>query len=207
MMRKTSLLFGLLAVVLICGVVASPAGAGFIVGTVEVDLPKGNGNGQGHHGPPAWAKCPDWVFDTQAEKGHLGMEEKFKGHEPLAVMVSGETDDDPVMTVMKSVENDSGVLWTEFEIELSGVGVQFVGTASSSAHFDAADVTPMLVTFSGGPGVADGQTVTFNFDVEISTTGYFSYTMTQTPTPEPATLALLGFGGLGLVVMRRRRVR
>ena len=196
--------FAFLTGVLLVGMVASSAGAGFIVDTIEVDLPEGNG--QGHHGPPAWAKCPEWAFALQAQKGHLGMQEKFKGHEPLPVAVSGETDEDPIMHVTKEVENDSGIAWLAYEVLLEGTGVEFVGAATSS-HFGPGVVTPALITYSGPTPVLPGETVVLDFDINVATVGLFSFTLTQTPTPEPATLALLGFGGLGLAVMRRRRVR
>jgi len=200
--------FALLTGVLLVGVVVSSAGAGFIVGTIDVGLPErnGQGNGQGHRGPPAWARCPDWVFDMQAEKGHLRMEEKFKGHEPFPVVVSGETNADPVMHISKDVENSSGIIWTGYEVALEDAGAEFVGDATSS-HFGPGIVTPTLITYTAPDPVLPGEILTLDFDINISTSGLFAFTMTQTPTPEPATLALLGLGGLGLAVMRRRRVR
>lgn len=203
-MGRTSLLLGLVAGIVTLGVVANAATAGFIVGTITVELPEGPGHG--HHGPPAWAKCPDWVFDMQAEKGHLGMQEKFKGHQPFPVVVSGDTDEDPIMHITKDVENSSDVTWFAYEIALEGVGAEFVGDATSS-HFGPGIVTPTLITYTAPNPVLTGETVTLDFDIEISTIGYFSFTMTQTPTPEPATLAFFGLGGLGLVAMRRRRAR
>jgi len=204
MMCKTSLLLGLVAGIVTLGVVANAATAGFIMDTITVELPKGPGHG--HHGPPAWAKCPDWVFAMQAEKGHLGMQEKFKGHDPFPVVVSGETDADPVMHITKDVENSSGVAWSGYTVSLEGTGAEFVGAATSS-HFGAGVVTPSLITYTAPDPVAPGEILTLGFDINVDISGLFSFTMTQTPLPEPATLAFFGLGSLGLVAMRRRRGR
>lgn len=198
--------FALLAGVLLVGMVVSSAGAGFIVDTIKVGLPEGEGNGHGDRGPPAWAQCPEWVFAMQAEKGHLGMQEKFKGREPFPIAVSGETDEDPIMHVTKEVENSSGIAWLAYEVLLEGTDVEFVGVATSS-HFGPGVVTPTLITYSAPNPVLPGETLVLDFDINVASVGLFSFAVTQTPTPEPATLALLGFGGLGLAVMRRRRVR
>jgi len=201
MMCKTSLLLGLVAGIVTLGVVVNAATAGFIVGTITVGLPTGPGHG--HNGPPAWAKCPDWVFDMQAEKGHLGMQEKFEGFDPFPVVVSGETDADPVMHITKDVENSSGVFWTGYTVVLEGTGAEFVGDATSS-HFGAGVVTPSLITYTAPNPVPPGETLTLDFDINVDMSGLFTFTMTQTPVPEPATLAFFGLGSLGIVAMRRR---
>ena len=136
--------------------------------------------------------------------------ELFGGPEPLPVVVSGETDADPIMTVTKEVENNSGIDWYGYVITLPAGGDKtFVGTATSD-RMDLVAQGDYYLWFIEPDVVLDGERVEFSFDVLVPTTGLFSFTLTQEPLalgqpPEPATLALLILGGLGVLVSRRRR--
>ena len=103
-MCGATILTGLLAGLLVLGFAVTSAQAGFILETVEVDLP-----GHGQHGPPPWAQCPDWVKQMIQERLQLRLQEKFEGSESFPVEISGETDEDPIMHIVKDVENSSGV--------------------------------------------------------------------------------------------------
>jgi len=180
---------------------AVPAEAGFIIGSIEVDRP----DGLPMPVPPPWAHAPEWVFD------HVGglvptltLREEFVALGLMPVLVSGETDEDPIMHVSKEVENSSGVTWDAYRITLSGLYVTFWGTATSS-HFQSATVTATEIYFSAPDPVPSGETVTLDFDVLVWKNGLFNFTLTQEPVPEPATLAFLAVGVSGLMLMRRRR--
>jgi len=201
-MKRPQVVIGVCAGLAALVLLASPAGAGFILDTVQVELPQGPG--QGHHGPPPWAQCPDWVREMVENRLRLRLMERFLAPDPLPVVISGETDEDPIMHISKDVENSSGVTWTGYEVEIDGTGATFVGPATSS-HFQTATVTPLKITYEAPDPVLPGETVTLDFDIEVGTTGFFSFTLTQTPVPEPATLALLGAGAAGMVLLRRRR--
>jgi hypothetical protein len=209
MMCRTSLLFALLAAIVVMGTVSGSARAGFITGTINVDLP--DKPGRHHCGPPDWAHGPPpWVFENLLPtRARLRLTEVFGGNGPFPVMVSGETDTDPIMAINKSVENGTNFDWFGYRIAIEGTGATFeVGTASSD-RFSVLSESPLEIAYyAENPSeiVAAGETVSLGFDLNIATIGAFSFTLTQesVPVPEPATLAFFGLGSLGLVAMRRR---
>jgi len=200
-----------LVVMLTLGVLAvGSAPAGFIPGSVRVDLPDPPAPGGG---PPPWAGPPDFVFDLMpdnAAKGRMRITELFGGPGTFPLVISGRTNDDPVMTVTKEVENNSGIDWYGYVITLpDGGDVEFVGTATSD-RMDLVAQGAYYLWFTEPAVVLDGERVEFSFDILIPSTGLFSFALTQEPLalgqpPEPATLTLLILGGLGVLVSRRRR--
>ncbi len=141
----------------------------------------------------------------QRARCNVTLGEKLGHTGDFLVDFSGETDDDPVMHVLKNVENDGGFTWTDYRMMLpAGGDITFVnGTATSDRMTVAVDSAYELL-FSQPQVILPGETVTFEFDVLIPSTGGFNFTLTQTPLPEPATMALMGLGGLGLLIRRRR---
>jgi len=123
------------------------------------------------------------------------------------VTMSVTTDNvDPTFTVGETVQNNSGVTWTDYHLYLpSGGPITFTGGAASS--FSGVTVTPYQIDFiaQSGETVPDGSTFAAGFSVNVPSSGLFSWTLTQQPSPEPATMALLAMGGIGLLVVRRRR--
>jgi hypothetical protein len=108
--------------------------------------------------------------------------------------------------------NDLGWTWTGYELKLSDTGsADFVPGSYSCADFcepvkDGGLPHPILLTFErspGDPGVLDGESAHFYFDVRVLGAGSHTFELTQTPIPEPATLALLGIGALTLVTRRK----
>jgi len=66
------------------------------------------------------------------------------------------------------------------------------------------------LTWSGGAGVAPGQSTTITFSMLIpNSTGNFTVRGTPSPVPEPSTIALLSVGVLGVSIgwLRKRRHR
>lgn len=132
-----------------------------------------------------------------------------EGQDSYSVHVSGETDADPVMTITKVVENTTGLPWIDYQIDLvDPAGATFVGTpVSSDFSFDAGASTATSLVFAPG-NLADGEAVTFAFDINVPTTGDFGFTIAQSATviPEPATLlmALLMAGAGAAATLRYR---
>ena len=185
--------------------VTGVAEAGFVDGSIGVDFPGGQ------QGKPPWAGNggpPQFVFERleglPAEpKGLLRLQEQFGGAEALGLYITGMTDEDPIMTINKDVENDSGFTWPRFEISLPDGGTNtFVGTPTSDL-MTLTSMTDYLIVFEDS--VTHGQTVAFGFDILIPSTGPFNFTLTQTPVPEPSTFVLLCLGGMGALAFRRRR--
>jgi len=158
-----------------------------------------------------WCEFPDdpnqtdhaWAFNYDASTLTLGESIEMMG--PDQVTMSGETAEDSVFHVTKTVENVSGVEWNGYELLISGTGVRFVGSAFSDV-FQNQLVTDSKITFSAPEVVpsGEGNTVTLDFNVEVSTVGLFELTITQNPIPEPGTIALLVLGALVFVFTRKR---
>ena len=140
-----------------------------------------------------------WTFDYQDLE--LTLAEAINGGGADHLMGSGEADGDPTIHVVKSVENQTGVPWTGYELHLSGAGVSFVPPTVSS-HFLTSNLTANLIEYFSPNPVPNGDTVVLDFYINVAEAGLFSFTLTQIPIPEPATLGLLALGGL---LLRRRR--
>ena len=184
--------------------------AGFIEGTIDIEFADSSNGGP--HGPPAWSSAPDWVKEKVWEivedrsRCNVTLGEVLPHVGDFHVGFSGETDADPVMSILKNVENDSGFTWTGYRMTLPDGGpITFVaGTATSDKMTVALD-SPYEIRFSEPQAIPQGDFVTFEFDVLVPSSGPFTFTLTQTPLPEPATLAFVSLGSLGVLAHRRRR--
>ena len=202
-MSRTARVLCLAAVAL--AAMAIPARAGFILETIEVGLPEGPGGLQ--HGPPPWAELPTWAREMVEDKLQLSLQEKYKGEEAFPIVISGMTDEDPIMHITKEVANESGVIWTSYVLTMDGGGTFIEDGTTSSSHFQSYTLTPTVLTFTQPDPVLPGEVLRLDFDVLVPTTGFFAFTITQAPVPEPATLAFLGLGATAVLVVRRRRAR
>jgi len=149
-----------------------------------------------------------WEFDYNPSAPILTMDEIIGSLGQDNVMMSGETDEDPIFTVVKTIQNTSGITWTGYILSLSGgAGATFVdGSASAGGNkLQTVDyIHPAAIKFCGPNPVANGELLTLSFDINVPTEGLFNFTLTQEPVPEPATMALLSLGGLAL--FRRHRI-
>ncbi len=137
----------------------------------------------------------------------LELGERLSEMGPDEVEMSGMTSSDPNFTLIKTVENVTGVTWTAYQLVLDPVGVAtFVPGTEGSTRFTDISFSADLktITFAEPLAVPDGDTVTLQVDINIPTTGSFGFNVCQHPIPEPATVALLGLGALVLIRTRKK---
>jgi hypothetical protein len=133
-------------------------------------------------------------------------EDDFKGLDPLTVRISGRSDGDPVIEIMKAVTNTSGSTWVGYDIGLGPVSNSFVSGSASSDKFTLVSATPNLLTFGLPNPVPSGQTVMFDFKVSIPDSGPFQFDLSQSPVvPEPASALLVALG-VGVLWGLRRHI-
>ncbi len=146
-----------------------------------------------------------WQFDYDMPQ--LVLSETIHSTSQDPVLMSGETDSDPIFTVIKTITNTSGVDWTGYILTLSGGAMPtfVLGSAGSGGGKlkNVAYIDPETIVFYGPNPVKHGEVLTLQFDINIPTAGLFDFTLTQNPVPEPVSIVLFGIGGLGLLCRRR----
>lgn len=124
--------------------------------------------------------------------------------------VDGTTDEDPVMSISKMIENTTGFEWIGYNVDLDPGGTAtFTGTASSDVFtYDAGASSATSLVFTPPSTVPSGSSMTINFDILVPDEGPFGFTLTQTPIliPEPGTLlmGLLAAAAGSAVALRYR---
>ncbi|MHC5083603.1 MAG: PEP-CTERM sorting domain-containing protein [Planctomycetota bacterium] len=179
MMKKISVLAAFLCVCMI-------SQAGIIVDTFDCTFP--DDPTQDNHA---------WNYDYETDT--LTLAENYTHTGSDSVNMAVETDEDPLVHIVKTVTNSNGHDWTSYTLTLNDAtpGVSFVDSAFSDV-FTSAALVGNVITFSGET-VAIGETVNLEFDILIADAGSFGWCVTQQAIPEPATLVMLGLGALSLL--------
>ena len=182
---------------------ALPAGAGILSLDCTVDCPT-------HSGALNW----QWGLQENGSDAWVNVAEQFGDEfgDEYKLMLSGETDTDPMVSFVKTVTNTSSSSWIGYSIALDPGGVAtFAGTPTSDAMTLASQTSTML-TFGLPAAITPGQTVNFYFDVNIPSTGPFNVSISQAPAidehviPEPATISLVALAAVALAFGRRTLV-
>lgn len=122
--------------------------------------------------------------------------------------IVGETDGDPIISISKDVANGTSLTWVGYKLDLDPLGAAtFVG-APTSVGMTLTSQTSTSLVFGLPSPVPPSSSVTFNFDINVPSTGPFGFTLTQMPiaVPEPATCGLVLIAtAIGVAIVRRRR--
>ena len=197
-----SVLIIAIAVLMLLALPAINAEAGFVsINAVPVDEVPG-------HGPPdfVWSLLPDESGNAQAILSELFSPEL--GDE-FAIRFSGITDGDPVLTLTKSIVNNTGITWVGYEIDLDPLeSATFVGIPFSD-KFALVGQTATSLDFGLPAPVANGEAVSFTMDISIPNAGPFGFTLTQSPVPvpEPTSAALVILAASFAIGLWRNRCR
>jgi hypothetical protein len=172
--------------------------------------------------------CTNWTYGGSSLQ-MWGTQTGNPGH----MLGTVETSDtvDPTLTLANSVNNDSGIMWLGYQVNvIMSVPFTFttpgptVSNPPTDDWFVAGVVAPTLqasgtyagdyegtLYFNGGTPIGIGGELDYLYSINFSGSTSYSFTQEafayQTMVPEPGALALAGMGGLMLVLGRRLSLR
>jgi hypothetical protein len=159
--------------------------------------------------PGSTLPAPDYYTDLGT--GTLDIDETWTAlhGSQYSFDVWGTTDSDPPLHIIKEVTNGTDLTWLGYKLDLSLAEphtFELISPAPSSDTMTLVSATPKSLEFGVPSPVGPGDTVTFDFVVNVVAIGGFSFTLTQSPiVPEPATCGLVTLGAALLAAMVRRR--
>jgi hypothetical protein len=123
--------------------------------------------------------------------------------------------DDPTVKVINSIDNDTGLTWSGYHVDVSMDRTFSISDALGSTPGDwTGSITQQPVPvgsvwvgqldFSAGTPVANGGTLEFSYKITFGGSSHYNYNQDMTPVPEPGSIVLLVGGLLGLLAVRRR---
>lgn len=186
-MRTITLIFGMVVVILACGV----AQAGFIsFGCYFPEDP--------------YEYDHQWDYDFANSR--LTVTEKLLS-KPAAggdqLEITGVTDAGSTFTLVKTITNVTGETWTGYDLELIS-NTTFIDGTAGSTKFGSSSFSDdfKIVHFDAPQLVLSGEVVTLQVDIRVPTVGLFDFTIAQHPLPEPTSIMLLG---IGVLLLRKRK--
>ncbi len=124
-----------------------------------------------------------------------------------------DTETDPALTLLHSIDNDTGVAWTDYHVKVTMNKPFTFSNVTVANNLWYANVTvPTLVGsdwvgsidyYSGDP-VPNLGTLDFGYKMTFVGSVSFAEELTPTSVPEPATLMFAICGLMGLLVLQRR---
>jgi hypothetical protein len=130
--------------------------------------------------------------------------------------VATDTPTDPTLALSESINNDTGVAWTDYHavitmgkfFSFSSITVTNAGWSYSIEPFTTVGTNTIgTIDFFSGTPVAPGGELGISFNLTFIGAVNFNETLTPSFVPEPATMGLATVGGLLLFITRSRRKR
>jgi hypothetical protein len=163
------------------------------------------------------------------EIGHVGTEE-LTNRAFFQAEHEDDPEDDPTVTLMTSIDNDTGFAWTGYHVNVymakpftislptvstAGWSVTGLGSFPETAVLNlATGKYEASVDFAGSPPIPSGTGLnnetdpgTLDFGYKLSFIGSVNYCQEMIPVPEPSMIALAISGLVGLLVVRRKFAR
>lgn len=142
-----------------------------------------------------------WSFDWGTETWNVWERYVAPEIDESITGCGGQADVDPLISIVKTITNDSTFEWTDYHVAVTGsAGVSYVPGSATSNVFGTIVENGNMIDFFAPNSVPIGGSVTIAFDVQVPAGG-FTFDISQTPTPEPASALLFGLGAL---LLRRR---
>lgn len=156
------------------------------------------------------------TFDFQSyEMSIVGDQFSSPGH--MLGEFTTDTAEDPTVMMWNSIDNDTGFVWTGFQVNLK---MDNLFTLSDALVYTPNDWTAALiqptqvgadwigsVVYSAGTPVAPTETLEFSYKMSFDGALSYQFCQEMMPVPEPTTLALLLIGAAcGLAAYRRKSV-
>lgn len=154
--------------------------------------------------------------DFYAANDTLEMDLTQSGPGQINGMIYTDSAADPTLTLVHNINNASGIGWNAYHVTVFMPNFFSLANAmvNTPGGWSASIVNPTMViggyqgqiNYSGGPVIAPGGTLNFQFDLTFADGLAYSFTETAAPglVPEPSTICL---GLLGLVAFAARRSR
>lgn len=159
--------------------------------------------------------CPVYTFNPNQNLLALPFHQYGSGN--IAAGISTDTIADPTLSILNTINNDTGFPWTGYMVDVSMSDAFSISNPKVINSGWTASITQPVwngseymgqVAYTGGIAVPDGQLLVFGYDITFAGGTQFDFGQKLTPVPEPGTVGFLALGALafaGFGLIRKQR--